>query len=219
MDDLAKLYSRRFPPAAQARRERIWQVLCAHFFQRYVLDTDTVLDLACGRGEFIRNIRAARKIGVDINSENAPRLGAGIEFHAIDAADLSPIRSASVDVCFSSNFFEHLPSKDVLDRVLRESYRVLRVGGRFVSMHPNLRHAPGEYWDYYDHVLPLTDRSCAEAFAKAGFELVEVTDRFMPFSTRSRLPQSSWLVRLYLACRPAWRIIGRQFLIVAEKRC
>ena len=217
MDGLGKLYAFRFPPGTQARREAIWRVLCKHFLQRYVLETDTVLDIACGSGEFIRNIRAGRRIGVDINPENAPRVGDGIEFHPIDATDLAPIEAASIDVCFSSNFFEHLPSKDALDRVLNESYRVLKPGGRFVSMHPNLRYAPGEFWDYYDHLLPLTDRSCAEAFAKAGFDLVDVIDRFMPFSTRSRLPQSPWLVRFYLSCRPAWRVIGRQFLIVAKK--
>lgn len=192
-------------------------MLCAHFLQRYILDTDTVLDIACGYGEFIRNIRAGRKIGVDINPEIAPRIGGGIEFYAIDATDLSPIKSASVDVCFSSNFFEHLPTKNALDRVLGESYRVLKPGGRFVSMHPNLRYAPGEYWDFYDHVLPLTDRSCAEAFAKSGFDVLEVIDRFMPFSTRSRLPRNATLVRLYLSFRPAWRVIGRQFLIITRK--
>ena len=217
MNGLSKLYAFRFSEPVRRRRERIWRVLCASFFQRYVRESDTVLDLACGDGGFIRNISAQRRLALDINPDVRSRLSPGIEFHAGDAQDLSSIAPSSVDVCFSSNFFEHLPSKTALDNVLAEVLRVLKPGARYVVMQPNLRYAPGEYWDYYDHVLPLTDRSCCEAFAKAGFELIEVVDRFVPFSTSSRLPQHPWLVRLYLSCRPAWRIFGRQFLIVARR--
>jgi SAM-dependent methyltransferase len=117
----------------------------------------------------------------------------------------------------AATFFEHLPSKEVLDRVLGETLRVLKPGGRYVAMQPNLRYAPGEYWDYYDHVLPLTDRSCFEAFAKAGYRVEELIDRFVPFSTSSKLPQAPWLVRAYLAFPPAWRLLGRQFVIVGRK--
>ena len=217
MDRLSQLYAFRFPPQVEKRRDAIWRVLCTRFFQRYVRDNDTVLELGCGHGEFIRNIKAGRKIAVDINPEAGSRLTSAIEFHAADATDLSFVDSASIDVCFSSNFFEHLPSKSVLDEFLSEARRVLKPGGRYIAMQPNLRYAPGEYWDYYDHVIPLTDRSCAEAFAKAGFDLIEIIDRFVPFSTTSRLPQNPALVRLYLACRFAWRVLGRQFVIVAGR--
>jgi SAM-dependent methyltransferase len=217
VDNLSALYSFRFPVDAQRRRDAIWRVLCAHFFQRYVRESDTVLELGCGYGEFIRNIRAGRKIAVDVNPDVKSHLDSTIDFYASDAAKLSSIDSASIDLCFSSNFFEHLPSKSAMDDVLAEARRVLRPGGRYVAMQPNLRYALGEYWDYYDHVLPLTDRSCAEAFAKAGFALIDVIDRFVPFSTASRLPQSPLLVRLYLACPLAWRILGRQFVVVAER--
>jgi SAM-dependent methyltransferase len=217
LDKLAELYAFRFPPEFDKRRDAIWRVLCTRFFQRYIRDDDTVLELACGYGEFIRNIKAGRRIAVDINPEAGSRLTSAIEFHAADAIDLSFVQTASVDVCFSSNFFEHLPSKSALDAVLAEARRVLKPGGRYIAMQPNLRYAPGEYWDYYDHIIPLTDRSCAEAFAKAGFDLLEVIDRFVPFSTASRLPQHPALVRLYLACPLAWRVFGRQFVIVAAR--
>jgi SAM-dependent methyltransferase len=217
MDNLKELYRVRFTDADRVRKDAVWRVLCEHFFQAYVSPGDTVLDIACGFGEFSRHIRAGRKIAADINADAAASLPSDVEFHLASAVDLAPIATGSVDVCFSSNFFEHLPSKDVLDQVLRETLRVLKPGGRYVAMQPNLRYAPGEYWDYYDHVLPLTHLSCYEAFAKAGYEVTELIDRFVPFSTASRLPQAPWLVRCYLAFRPAWRLFGRQFVIVARK--
>jgi len=217
MDDLQKLYRIRFSDADRGKKDAIWKALCEGFFQRYVSPTDTVLDIACGYGEFSRHIRAGRRIAIDLNPEARGMLPPEVEFHLASAEKLSMIQDSSVDVCFSSNFFEHLPSKQILDRVLGETLRVLKPGGRYVAMQPNLRYAPGEYWDYYDHVLPLSHRSCAEAFAKAGFEIQQVIDRFVPFSTASRLPQGPFFVRLYLACPLAWRFFGRQFVVVARK--
>ncbi|NUZ05175.1 class I SAM-dependent methyltransferase [Schlegelella sp. ID0723] len=211
------LYRVRFSDKQRASKDAVWKVLCQQFFQRYVARDATVLELASGYGEFLRYIHAGRKIAIDLNPEAGSFLPPGTEFHLQSADDLSCIEGGSVDVCFSSNFFEHLPSKEVLDRVLKESLRVLRPGGAYVAMQPNLRYAPGEYWDYYDHVLPLTHLSCREAFEKAGFEIQELIDRFVPFSTSSRLPQHPALVRLYLAFPPAWRILGRQFVIVGRK--
>jgi len=99
------------------------------FFQKYVRPTDTVLEIASGYGEFSRHIRAARKVAIDLNPESADFLPTDAEFHLGSAADLSAIEAASIDICFSSNFFEHLPSKNTLDRVLKEVLRVLKPGG------------------------------------------------------------------------------------------
>ena len=217
MDDLMQLYRVRFSEAQRTRKDQVWKVLCEHFFQRYVPQGATVLELASGYGEFLRYIRAKRKIAVDLNPESRNFAPADAEFYLRSADDLSCLDSDSVDVCFSSNFFEHLPTKEVLDRVLKEALRILRPGGIYVAMQPNLRYAPGEYWDYYDHVLPLTHLSCREAFEKNGFVVTELIDRFVPFSTSSKLPQHPALVRLYLALPLAWRLLGRQFVIVGRK--
>ena len=50
-----------------------------------------------------------------------------------------------------------------------------------------------------------------------GFDLVQVWPRFLPYTTRSRIPQHPMLVRLYLSFRPAWRIMGGQTWLVARK--
>jgi SAM-dependent methyltransferase len=217
MVDVASLYRYRFSAEEQAAKDRIWKVLVEHFFQRYVASEATVLDLACGYGEFIRHIRAGRKLAVDINADSASRLSTPIEFHLAPATRLDFLADNSIDFCFTSNFLEHLPSKSAVNDVLGEVYRVLRPGGLFMALQPNIRYAYAEYWDFYDHHTPLSHLSAAEAFALAGFDVVELIDRFLPFSTKSALPKHPALVRAYLACPWAWRILGKQFLIVGAK--
>lgn len=217
MENVERLYRIRFDTAARAQKERLWSILCADFFQRYVRPDDVILDLACGYGEFIRHIRAKRKIAVDLNPDSRGALEPDIEFHQTPAHKMECVADQSVDVCFTSNFFEHLPSKQVMDDTLHEVFRVLKPGGRFVALQPNIKYLAKEYWDFYDHVLPLSHLSAQEAFIKSGFEVRQLIDRFLPFTTKSRLPQHPLLVRLYLRLPLVWPIFGRQFLIVGEK--
>jgi SAM-dependent methyltransferase len=217
MERIDLLYRNRFSAEDRPARRRMWQALCDGFFQRYVRETDTVLECACGFGEFISTIKAGRKIAFDVNPDVAAMLPPDVEFHQASATALTPLADACVDVCFVSNFFEHLPDKEHMDAVLAEIRRVLRPGGRLIALQPNIKYAPGDYWDFYDHHLPLTHRSCAEAFAKAGFEIEELVGRFLPYTTLSPLPKHPIFIRLYLAFPPAWRLLGRQFLIVGRK--
>jgi len=41
--------------------------------------------------------------------------------------------------------------------------------------------------------------------------------RFVPYTTKSRIPQHPLLVRLFVRCPPLWRLVGKQFVIVARK--
>lgn len=217
-DDLQSLYRHRFSKSELPGKNAIWKVLCQHFFQRYInINSDTVLDLACGYGEFINNIDANRKLAIDLNPDSPTAVAPDVEFHATRADELTPIDNGTVDVVFTSNFFEHLPSKAVLGEVLAEINRVLKPGGSLIAMGPNIRYLPGEYWDFIDHHLPLSERSLAEALSLNAFQVTEMVDRFLPYTTQSRLPQSPWLVRAYLMVPFAWRFLGKQFLVVARK--
>ena len=218
MEDLDRLYQIRFSDAKREKKDLVWKVLCEDYFQQFISHSSTVLEIASGYGEFIRHISASRKIAVDLNPDSKACLPEEIEFHQGSATDLTMLEDDSVDVCFSSNFFEHLPSKEVMDQVLSEARRVLKPDGLYIAMQPNLRCEPGRYWDYYDHVLPLTDMSCREAFIKAGFEVTKIVDRFIPFSTDSKLPQHPLLVKIYLRIPLLWRFFGGQFVIVGRKR-
>jgi hypothetical protein len=41
--------------------------------------------------------------------------------------------------------------------------------------------------------------------------------RFLPYTTKGRLPQARRLVRLYLRFPPAWLVLGKQTLYIAER--
>jgi ubiquinone/menaquinone biosynthesis C-methylase UbiE len=217
MGDLDRLYRVRFSAAEREAKDRIWKALCEGYFQRFIPADAVVLDLACGFGEFSRHIRAARRIAVDLNENVASLLPANVEFHSSPADRLDALGDETVDVCFTSNFFEHLPDKPAMDSVLREVRRVLRPGGLFVAMQPNIRYAGGAYWDYYDHVLPLSHLSAREGFEKNGFVIERLVPRFMPLSTKSAFPQHPVLVRLYLRLPWVWRLLGKQFVIAGRK--
>lgn len=217
MSYLSNLYRVRFGEDDIKRKEKVWKVLCEQFFQKFIPENATVLDIASGYGEFSRYIVASKKIVIDLNEESRLFIDKGTDFYLTSADNLNMIPDGAIDVCFSSNFFEHLPSKDAMNNVLLEAKRVLKIGGLYISMQPNIRYEPGKYWDYYDHILPLSHMSCREAFLNSGFEVVALYDKFIPFSTSSKLPQHPLLVKIYLKIRPLWRIFGGQFLLVARK--
>src|SRR5215475_12584097 len=121
--ELETIYSQRFA-GREADRDRVWKVLTHHYFQRFVSPSDTVLDLGAGYCEFINNIDCARKIAVDLNEDTRTHAATNVEVHQASLLDLSSVASASVDVVFCSNVYEHLHSKDDLLQSLREVNRV-----------------------------------------------------------------------------------------------
>src|SRR4030095_11669963 len=82
----------------------------------------------------------------------------------------------------TSNFLEHLPDKDALRRTLQEALRCLKDRGRIICLGPNIRFLHGAYWDFWDHFLPLTDRSMIEILTLTGFTVERVEPRFLPYS-------------------------------------
>jgi SAM-dependent methyltransferase len=214
--DVEPLYRARFSASDRARKADLWQVLVADFLQRWVAPDDCVLDLGCGHGEFLNVVQCRRRIGVDVNPESARYLRPEVEFHQASAAGLRFVADGQVDLVFSSNVLEHLADKAEVERLLDEVARVTRAGGHLVLLGPNLRYLPGSYWDFWDHLVPITDRAMREVLQAKGFRITDLHPKFLPYTTRSRLPQSALLVKWYLRMPLAWSILGRQFLIRAE---
>lgn len=216
--DLDRLYARRFPEDELRAKDAIWEVLCRHFFQSYVPADSVVLDLGAGYCEFLRHIECRERIAVDLNPDVARFAPPGTRIVPAAGHQLGDrCPDGSVDIVFASNVFEHLPDKPTLMATLDELYRVLRPGGRLLVLQPNIRAVGARYWDFIDHHIALTDRSLVEAVESAGLVVEEVIPRFLPYTTRSRTPQHPTLVRLYLKVPLAWRLMGGQTWLVAER--
>ncbi|MGA2983973.1 MAG: class I SAM-dependent methyltransferase [Terriglobia bacterium] len=210
------VYNRRFAGIEQ-RRVEVWQTLTRHYFHRWVKPTDTVVDLGAGYCEFINSIPAAHKYALDSNPATADKAAPDVTVLSQEAAHKWSMPPESVDVVFSSNFFEHLTTKQDFARCLSEAYRVLRPQGLLIALGPNIRFSFDVYWDFVDHHLPLSDRSMIEALEVAGFQRELVIPRFLPFTMSDRVPYRAFLVRLYLRFPLAQRLWGKQFLVIARK--
>lgn len=214
---LSRLYRERFADEDRAFKERAWAILCGGMFQPYISESDTVVDVGAGHGEFLNSIRAAKKIAVDLNPDVA-RFVRDARFLQIPSTDLSPIASESVDVVFSSNFLEHLPDKGAVLTTLAECHRILRSEGTIIVLMPNIRYLHGRYWDYFDHHTPLTEHSLVEALRLADFTPERVVPRFLPFTVKQRsVPKSTLLLRVYLRLPLLWPLFGRQMLVIARR--
>jgi ubiquinone/menaquinone biosynthesis C-methylase UbiE len=212
--DLENIYKRRFGPDVEFRK-KMWQVLCRDFFQSYVSKDGCVVELAAGYCEFINSIQAREKIAVDLNPDTQKHADPDVRVIRSSTSDLSGIEPASVDTVFVSNFFEHLTHEQIV-LTLRQVVRILKPGGKLLVLQPNYRYCYRDYWMFFDHITAIDDRGLVEGLEANGFQILKSIPRFLPFTTKSSLPNSLFLLKLYLKLPIAWRIFGGQAFIVAK---
>jgi SAM-dependent methyltransferase len=210
-----RLYEYRFRDVDQDARTEVWQEI-APFVHRAMGSPDVVLDPAAGRGEFINAVPARERWAVDLvpYEEGTFREGTNAIVADIFEADLPREHFGGIWV---SNFLEHLPTQEACATFLERMHDVTAPGGRIAVMGPNFRFTRREYFDCADHTLVFTHTAIEEHLYAAGFEPERVEPRFLPFSFRGRLPPSRELTRRYLAFPPAWRVLGKQFLVIGRR--
>jgi SAM-dependent methyltransferase len=209
-----RLYDYRFRDVDQASRRAVWREIARYAHGRMGAPR-RVLDPAAGRGEFITAVPALERWGVDLVSQEIPD-AAGVKMIIADIMD-ADLPGGYFDGVFLSNFLEHLPDQNTVAAALGKLRTVMEPGGRIAVMGPNFRYCAREYFDCADHTVPLTHVAVTEHLYAAGFAITVVAPRFLPYSFRGLLPPSPLLTRTYLRTPALWRLLGKQFLVIARK--
>lgn len=219
-EDIKKLYDVRFSEEERKKKREIWKEICKYINRKLGSESGIIVDVAAGYCDFINNYYCAdaQLYAIDLNpdvkiyaNDNVEALCGGIE----KLEEYFEINT--VALFFMSNFLEHI-TKDEIRKMFESEYRLLKQGGKLLILTPNIKYVGGKFWDYFDHITPITDNAIIELAESMGYKLVKNISRFMPYTTKSKLPQSKWIVALYLKLMPfsGW-LCGEQSLIMFEK--
>ncbi len=130
-----------------------------------------LLDLGCGRGEFLHGFARAGfdAIGVDRAVAADHRFPEPVIQADYEQAPL-PFADGEFSVVFNKSVLEHVRDPGPL---LREVHRVLEPGGRLVSLVPCWRAQWRHFFDDWTHVRPYTLNGLSECLQCHGFEIRE----------------------------------------------
>lgn len=215
-DNLSQIYKKRFT-GHESYRNKVWKILARQFFSRWVSPNDQVLDLGCGYGEFINHANCKIRHAMDLNPNTKTLLKEDIIFHEQDCSKVWDIEQDSLDVVFTSNFFEHLPNKHSLDKTVTEIRKALKPNGLLIAMGPNIAVLKGKYWDFWDHHVALSSSSLIELLELHNFTTELSYARFLPYNM-VRVKEKPILFLVYYLKLPfLWKFFGHQFLIIFKK--
>jgi SAM-dependent methyltransferase len=209
------IYKFRFSGIDPQKKLGVWKEISKKIYN--LMDCPMkVLDPAGGQLEFIGQIDAPERWVVDLVKYDSVAAVEGLRYVVSDIfkADLP---TNHFDGVFVSNFLEHLRGPEDIAKLLKKIISHMTPGGRIAIMGPNYKYTAADYFDFADHIIPLSHLAVAEHLYAAGFELSLIIPKFVPFSVRGRLPPSPLLARLYLSLPLFWHFFGKQFLIVAKK--
>lgn len=181
---------------------------CANIiFKMIYQSTAQLLMWGGGYCEFINNIESHNKYVIDLNQEVLKCANSKVTAFVGDTQSfkksglISP-ENSGINIVFISNFLEHLDSKETVYALIKEVKELLQSGGKILILQPNIKYVGGKYWDFFDHKTPLTESSLMELANMLDLEVVRCVKRFMPYTTKSSLPISKMLIRLYLWFMP-----------------
>ena len=149
------------------------------FYLPYFLDREVILDLGCGRGEFLDVLRerGLSGIGVEIDADQAAECrDKGHNVVQGDLGDyLTRLPDESVDAIFSAQVVEHLPFNELVT-LFCLAFRKLKPDGLMIAetVNPHCTAAFKFFWLDPSHIAPLYPEVVHFLAESAGFGTVEI---------------------------------------------
>ena len=144
--------------------------LCQYLVNRFGLAAgSTVLDVGCGRGEFLRGFKHVGLLPRGLDIIHFPEKY--LEDFEVQIANFEqerfPFADESFDVIFSKSVIEHLHSPE---NFMNECRRVLKPGGRIIIMTPDWQSHRYVFYGDHTHVQPYIKAGLARALEMYGFK-------------------------------------------------
>jgi SAM-dependent methyltransferase len=165
--------------ATDSRVERIAKQV--RLLKSWIRPSDVYLEIGCGDAllPFALSGSAGEVLGLDVTDVLVDFAAAPSNFRFLTTDGVNiPLADNSVDLAHSDQLMEHLHVEDA-ETQLREIYRVLRPGGRYVCKTPSSVTGPHDISVFFDevargmHMREYDYSSLRALMLKAGFHSVE----------------------------------------------
>lgn len=150
------------------------QKLTSYLFERFEMKKgDLLLDIGCGRGEFLKCF-----IEMGIQGSAVDQSDVALRYCPEADIQISDIEDAGIP--YPDNYFDVVYSKSVIEhfyypeRMASEMYRVLKPGGIAITLCPSWEYNFKIYFEDYTHRTPFMKESLRDLQLIAGFDDVNV---------------------------------------------
>jgi len=217
---LETIYSKQKYPFSEYPKK-----LINYLFSRFDLkDNQKLLEIGCGRGDFLNEFRKKNLevYGVDL-SNYSQSFFPEINFKKVDLTkDALPFEDNFFDVIYSKSLIEHFYYPDTL---FQEAYRVLKPGGKIITLTPEWQFNYNSFYEDYTHRVPFSKMSLKDIHEINNFKQVEVESfiqlpvifekkyyyfffKFLSFLTRILVPD-------YFRMRYKWIRFSKEIMLLS----
>ncbi len=173
--------------------------LIRYLINRFNLNPGSrLLEIGCGRGEFLESFQQAGLdcYGVDM-SDYCVKNKTGLKVNCIDLAnDNLPYPDNYFDVVYHKSLLEHFYSPD---KVMKETHRVLKQGGRIIVLTPDWVSQMKSFYEDFTHCRPYTTGALNDVLTIYEFSEVG-TELFYQYPAIWKYPVLKALSRLLGVC-------------------
>ena len=148
--------------------------LCYYLFNTFeMFQNMKFLEAGCGRGDFLKQFKKLKLdvYGLDLSSES-PSYSPELKIDICDVEKESlPYPDNYFDIVYSKSFLEHLYYPEIF---AKETFRILKPGGLFLSLVPDWETEYKIFFDDYTHRTPFTKVSLCDFYQIYGFDKTKV---------------------------------------------
>lgn len=217
-DYVAVVYSEQNRPLTDYPRR-----LARYLFDHYRIETSAkLLDIGCGRGEFLRGFIECGVEGYGVDQSRAAE-----KYCPTAVLKIADLENGGIP--YETNFFDVVYSKSVIEhfhypeRLVQEMSRVLKPGGLAIILCPDWTFNYRTYFEDYTHRTPFMLSSLRDILLIHGFKNVAV-GRFrqlpvlwgkgrwlLPLAEATRI-----LVPDFLKCHSKWVRFSKDIMLISS---